>query len=293
MRRHLVRAVAAAALFNAWIAPAGAAERTLAGDRADRDAWPTELTKRPLTLGQGMIEVWAPVQLNASEDADWEPVTLNPSVMFGVTDNWMIGVRHLVGICIGGEDAGCDRVYNDVGAQTRVSIVRGEGLDLALQGGVHVSPLRDDRLWSADAGLLFRAGGGAVAITAAPSVSFGLNDRDTRAFRNTGLAWNLATYDVITNQTTFGNREHLSIPVTLQLQLGEALALVAGASLDGPLDPPTGSFDDFYRIPVGAAVVFTALRYLDVGASLTFPAFGGNADTRDIRFASAFLAFRI
>ncbi|HET8538322.1 MAG TPA: hypothetical protein VFL83_00490 [Anaeromyxobacter sp.] len=291
MRRHLIRAAAAAALLIA--ARASAVEPTLGGPR---DQWPSEITRRPLTLGAGMVEVWAPVQLNASKDADWKPVTSNPSIAFGVTDQWMIGFRHVVGLCIGNEADGCVRGkhYDDVGAFTRISVLRGAGLDAAVQGAVHVSPLSgSDHNWSADASVLLRAGGGAVAVTVQPTVGFGLNDRDTRLSRLTPIAWNFGTYDVITPGSTVGNREHASLPVTLQLQLGPALALAVGASLEGPLNPVVGSFEDYYTIPAGAGVVFTPLRYLDVGATFTFPNFGGKQDTRDVRQLALFVAFRI
>jgi hypothetical protein len=297
MRRHLARAAAAALLVTSTTA-AGAAE--LGGPR---DAWPSEITRRPLTLGAGMVEVWAPLQLNATKDADWEPVTSNPSIAFGVTDKWMIGVRHIVGLCFGGESAGCPEPYDDVGATTRFSLGRGGGLDLALQGAVHAFRIAsgDPRLWSADASVLLRAGGGAFALTVQPTVSFGLNERDALVTRVTPIAWNFGTYDVITPNVTavtpgpssIGNKETISLPVTLQLQLGPAFALAAGASLEAPLDPEVGSFDDYYRIPAGVAAVFTPLRYLDVGASFTFPRFAGNDDTRDVRQLALFAAFRI
>ncbi len=288
MRQMLVCAAAAAALFNT-IAPVHAAESL--GDMRDR--WPTELTKRPLTLGTGMIEIWAPVQLNASKDADWKPVTSNPSIAFGITDEWMIGVRHLVGICFGGADDGCTNVYNDTGAFTRFSVMRGGGLDVAIQAGVDVTRWSEPRNYAANAGLLLRAGGGALALTAEPMVSFGLKDRDTIASRTTAFGWNMGTYDVITPEGTVGNKEHLSVPVTLQLQLGPTLAVVAGASLEGPLNPEVGSFSDFYRIPAGAGLVVTPFKYLDVGATFTFPDFGGKNDTRDTRVLALFVAARI
>lgn len=292
MRRHLVAAAAALLI----IVPAGAAEPTLGGPR---DAWPSEITRRPLTLGAGMVEVWAPLQLNASKDADWKPVTLNPSIAFGITDQWMIGVRHIVGICLGDESDGCAETYDDVGAFTRISMLRGAGLDVALQGAVHLFGVSgDDQLWSADAGVLLRGGGGAVAITAQPTIGFGLNDRDTFLTRLTPIAWNFGTYDIITPGTTtpaatLGNKEHLSVPVTLQVQLGPTLALAVAASVEGPLNPEVGSFEDYYRIPAGVAAVVTPVRYLDVGAGLTFPAFGGKNDTRDLRQLTLFAAFRI
>lgn len=289
MHRMLVRAAAVAAALFTIITPAAAKESL-----GERDRWPTELTKRPLTLGTGMLEVWLPVQLNASEDADWKPVTSNPSIAIGVTDEWMIGVRHLVGICFGGIDQGCANVYNDTGVFTRVSLMRGGGLDVAIQGGFDVTQWSEPRTYAANAGLLLRAGGGALALTAEPSVSFGLNDRDVALrSRITGFGWNMGTYDVLTSEETVGNKEFLSVPVTVQLQLGPVLALVAGASLEGPLNPPSGSFSDLYRIPVGAGFVFTLLKNLDVGATLTFPSFAGNDDTRDQRQLALFVAARI
>jgi hypothetical protein len=298
MRRHLVRAAAAALLVTAT---AGAAEQELGGTR---DTWPTEITRRPLTLGAGMVEVWAPLQLNASEDADWEPISSNPSIMFGITDQWMIGVRHVVGLCFSDEDAGCPEFYDDVGAMTRLSLGRGGGLDVALQGAVHAFRIAsgDPHLWTADASVLLRAGGGAVAVTLQPTVTFGLNERDTLASRFTPIAWNFGTYDVISSSATeevtpgvlaSGNKETVSLPVTLQLQLGSALALAVGASLEGPLDPEVGSFEDYYKIPAGVAAVFTPVPNLDLGASLTFPSFAGSGDTRDVRQLALFAAFRI
>jgi hypothetical protein len=289
MRRHITFAAAAAALLTIT-APALAAEKALGGGHE----FPTELTRRPLTLGAGMVEVWGPVQLNASEDADWKPVTLNPSVNIGITDTWQIGLRHLVGICIGGADDGCPVVYNDIGFTTRFSLGRAAGLDVALQGAFNIAPLRESaRAYSAEAGFLFRAGGGAVALTLEPTVGFGLNDRDTRASRTSPILWNLGTYDIVTPTDTVGNKEQLMVPATLQVQLGHVLALAAGIALEGPLNPETGDFSDFYRVPAGAAVVFTASPNLDIGASFTWPRAFGDNENRDLRSLAAFVAFRI
>ena len=288
MRRILVRAALAASML-APLARAQA-EQTL-GD-VNTNAWPTEITKRPLTLGAGMLELALPVQLNASKGADWKPVTSNPSLAFGITDQWEIGLRSISGLCLGGTSNGCANVYNDVGAFTRVSLGRSSGIDFAVQGGVDYVHITEPTNWAAWAGLVLRGGGGAVGLTIAPSVSFGLKDRDTIPSRNQPIAWNLGSYDLVTNEQTFGNREHLSVPVTLQLQLGPVVALAVGGSLEAPLNPMTSSFSNEYRIPAGAALIVTPLRYLDVGASYTLPALGGNHSTSDVRFLAIFIALR-
>jgi hypothetical protein len=297
MRRHLVRAAAAAALFTVTTA-ALAAEPTTAAQTepllgGPRDRWPTEIARRPLTLARGMFEIAAPLQLNASEGADWEPVTLNPSIAFGVTDSWTLGVRHFVGLCFGGTDAGCPEVYNDVSAFTRLSVLRTGGTEVALHAALDVAPLTDPEAFAAEAGLAVRLGGGMVALTLQPTVGFGLNDRDTRTSRTAPIAWNFGTYDIITPQETVGNKEHLSLPATLHLQLLPTLAVAAGASLEGPLDPEVGDFEDYYRIPVGFAAVLTPIHNLDVGASLTYPNMAGKDDTLDVRQLAVFVAFRI
>jgi hypothetical protein len=289
MRRILVGTVVGMALLVTSGTPARAEQA--AADA--KNAWPSELTKRPLTLAKGMVELWVPVQLNASTNADWKPVTLNPSIAFGINDQWTFGLRHVVGLCIGGTSNGCPDLYNDVGAFTRLAVGRAGGLDLAVQGGLDWIHIHSPRNWAGWAGVLLRGGGrGSFAFTIAPAVSFGLEDRDVIASRAQALGWNAGSYDVVVPEQTFDNREHLSIPVTLQLQLGTSLAVEAGASLEGPLDSTNSSFWDEYRIPAGVAAIFTPLKSLDVGAAFTWPKFLGQHNSSDVRFLTLFLTFR-
>jgi hypothetical protein len=289
LRRILVGTVVGMVLLVARGTPAQA-EQSVADQK---NAWPSEVTKRPLTLARGMLELWVPVQLNASTNADWKPVTLNPSIAFGISDQWTFGVRHIVGLCIGGTSNGCPDLYDDVGAFTRVAVGRAGGLDFALQGGLDWVHIHEPRNWAAWAGLVLRGGGrGSLAFTVAPAVSFGLKDRDVIPSRAQPLSWNVGSYDVVVPEKTFDNREHLSTPVTLQLQLGTSLAVEAGASLEGPLDPMNGSFWDEYRIPVGVAAIFTPLKSLDVGAAFTWPQLLGKNNSSDARAWTLFLTFR-
>lgn len=287
MRTTRVGAVFAA-LFVTFAASAAAQEPILQDDPGQ---WPTEVTRRPLTLGAGMVELSVPVNFNLSKGAEGEPVFLNPSLSFGMSDRWTLGVRHFLGLCLNGASHGCPNTYNDVSVTSRFSLGRASGLDLALGLALNAAPLPNDTSFSGEAGLMIRAGGGALALTLAPTVNFGLNKRDTYGKRF-GVATNLATYDLITPEDVLPNRDWLLVPATLQLQLGPTLALAVSAAVNGPLNPEVGSYGDYYRVPVGVAAVLSPLRYVDLGAGITFPHLAGKSNTADDRFVSVFLAFR-
>lgn len=301
--RFCVAAVAALAAFSTVRAQAGEEETPILGAHGVAD-WPTAVTRRPLTLGAGMAELYVPANINMSRGAEGKPVSSNPTLYFGLTDRWMIGVRHPFGFCIGGKSNGCDKVYNDVSVDTLFSVGRASGIDLGVGLSLNYAPI-DPAAWSGEARVVARAGGGALALTVAPSINFGLNDRDNRAKRAIGTfdiggTYNLvrAIPDPVTRGAVFSadtqNREFLSIPGTLQLQLGPMLAVSGGIAVEGPLDPSVGNFGDFYRVPVSAAVTLTPIRWIDLGASFTFPDLAGKSSKNvDFRSLGVFAAFRI
>jgi hypothetical protein len=81
------------------------------------------------------------------------------------------------------------------------------------------------------------------------------------------------------------------------------VAVSLGTALSGPLyttPPPallgdrtgTGSFSDLYTVPLGAALIVTPTRDIDVGASFTLlNAFGANG-TWDVRSSQLFASYR-
>jgi hypothetical protein len=289
------RCAAVAALLLAAAAHAQSEDEPLLA--TSRENWPTEITRRPLTLAGGMFEITAPLTVDVSSGADWSPWLLAPTLYFGVNDHWMLGVRHLSGLCLGSDsDCGTDK-YNDVSVESVLSVGRGGGLDAALGLAVNYAPI-DPATWSGEARLLLRAGGGAFAFTLAPTVNFGFNDRDTR-IKWSGETFNLGTYN-LTHAVAFAsaaNREVLLVPLTVQLQLGKTLAIAAGSALEGPLNPLTGDFGDYYQIPLQGGAMFTPTPWIDLGASITFlNAFGKETnDTNrwDNRLLTFFAAFRI
>jgi hypothetical protein len=163
-------------------------------------------------------------------------------------------------------------------------------------GAINYAHIHDDPAWSAEVRGVVRAGGGAFAITASPTLNIGLNDRDAGTDLLPGeippLKWTgtpLRSYDVLSLAVTPGNREYLLVPVTLQLQLGHLLAVAAGASLNGPLNAEDLDFGDVYTIPVSVAAVLTLAPSVDLGAALTFPNLAGadfSGDTTSFQLAN-------
>jgi hypothetical protein len=72
-----------------------------------------------------------------------------------------------------------------------------------------------------------------------------------------------------------GNKEFLSVPVTLQLQATSHVALFAGLAVSGPLDPAVGSFSANYSVPMNVGLGFGTSDF-DFGASFILLDLRGN-----------------
>ncbi len=277
-----------------YLHPLAAGAQGLDGGAA-LDRHPVAVVDRPLTLPAGVLEIWAPLGISLSNGAGGEPTYFNPSFSYGVSDVLTIGVRHLLGMCFSGKDGNCPEFYNDVGLDALYALIRSPRIEVAAGAGLSLAPITDPTAVTAEARLPIKIRGRPLALVLSPSLNFGLNERDVRSSsrKRYGITFNAGTYDVIIPAETAPNREVLRIPLTLQLQLRPELAFLAGASLDGALDPAVGSFGDVYRVPVMAGLVFAPVRFVDLGAALTFPDLLGKDGTADDRFLSAFVALRI
>jgi hypothetical protein len=123
--------------------------------------------------------------------------------------------------------------------------------------------------------------GSVAAVTVAPLLNFGLTERDTQATI------------VGTNATTAsGNREVLTVPVTLQVQGTDRLAVAVSTAIAGPLDPQVGGFGDSYTIPLAAEVDYAVTNMLDLGANFSFTNLAGKNSTSDARFGKVFARAR-
>jgi hypothetical protein len=283
MNARSLRAAAAVSLVLAAAAGVarGEEEESILDRPPDKDAWPTELVRRPLTLAQGMFELTLPVNANMAPGAFGEPVFVNPSLYYGVTPNVTVGVRHFVGLCVTGSSHGCGDVYNDVSVDSIWSFVRGQNTDVALGAALNASHL-DPVTLNAEVRVAARYRMGSVAaVTVAPQLNFGLTERDTQATI------------VGTNATTAsGNREVLTIPVTLQVQGTDRLAAAVSTALAGPLDPQVGGFGDAYTIPLAFEADYAVTNMLDLGANFSFTNLAGKNSTSDARFGKVFARAR-
>lgn len=281
MNAHLLRAAVVSSCFLAGL-PAAA--------RAQASSWPTEITRRPLTLPQGMVELWAPLQANVSSGREWKPVFLNPSLYYGVTDEWTVGLRHFVGLCPSGENDGCANAYDDVSVDTVYSFATRGPVHWAARFALDWAPI-DSNTWSAEVGGLARAVFGRISILVAPAISFGLNDRDESA-KVTGTPISLGSYSVILPTVSVDNREYLILPATVQLQAAATLAFVAAIAANGPLNPERGGYGDFYTVPVSLGAVWTPLPNVDVGAHFTWTELAGAENDTSLRIAGIFATWR-
>lgn len=262
--------VAAALSASLALAPPGAAalEAAGGGEAPFRLPFPTELVERPLTLPRGTAEIVLPIDLSLSSDRVASPITFAPSAHYGLTDGLTAGVRHFRGLCVTGTANGCPHVYEDVGVDVLGRLWRGGGVEVAAGASLDAAPI-DPFTLSLGLRVVARWTGGPFAFALAPSLSVGLDDRDGAQVKALPIELPLATYAFGWVQEVTGNREFLTVPATIQVQVFPPLALAAGGALVAPIDPREGTLADYATFPVGAAVIVTPSTF-DVGAAFTF-----------------------
>jgi hypothetical protein len=289
---------AAVAALLAALSAAALAQESVLDRPIEKEGWPEEITRRPLTLAEGMLEVTVPLGIGMSKDRAGKPIFFAPSAYYGVSDALTVGLRHFQGLCVSGGPE-CPKVYADVSVDSIWRVWRGPSTDVAVGVALNASPITDPFALSAEGRVVARVRGGPAALTVAPALEVGLTNRDAAVSRTGPLAFPLATttfgfYE--TFPTAPGNREVLRIPATLAVQATPSLVIALAASLDGPLDPQVGSFSDYYSIPVGAALVLSGDMF-DLGVSFTFLNLLGRQtgvpDRSDLRGAQAFLSYRL
>lgn len=256
---RLLRIVLSAALVLAAVSTRAAEGG--AGTVYPKAQYPyAELVKQPLTLSAGLIRVDVPVEINLTKDQVGEPWNIPLSADFGVTDDLQVGIFHVTGLCLAGEDNGCPNAYDDIGARARYSLHRDPGGQLVLDGGLAISSF-DASTYEAIVGAAYKRTMGNLALELDAAFQFGLNKRDERVVKDV-----------------------YAVGAELQFQVAHGLAAFGNIAFADAIDE-----DVPYAIPVGFGVEYEIVPRVDVGAEFTFENLLGEDSTADERSAAVFV----
>jgi hypothetical protein len=246
---------------------AAADTATAAADTAPVDAPPPK-PGPGLTLGAGQLNVAVNLEINATSDAEGKPTSIAPDVSYGVTDDLTVILVHSTflttgfrggagaGLCLTGEEDGCKRVYNNVGAEALYAVRRGP-LSIAAGGGVHALDL-DAGFHAVKLGARLRYKTGAVFVASSPSVFVALTERGEEM----GVTI---------------NPDRLYVPIMVGYQVTDPVWVALGTGVKGPLQ----GFGDAYQISAGALAGYKLDARMAVGASLIFGRVNRDDDAAD------------
>src|SRR3990172_9892059 len=86
--------------------------------------WPTEETKRPITLTKGMLQINGNIGVSMSKELVGKPIVVTPNVFYGVSDKLTIGLVNS-SLCVTGKDNGCAKAFNSLGLDVIFAFMTG------------------------------------------------------------------------------------------------------------------------------------------------------------------------
>ncbi len=205
------------------------------------DAWPGQLTARPLTPASGLGEL----ELDGSSiSSDGTMLaTFGFAAAFGVTDRLELEAdRHCVIV-----DA-CQA--HQTGVHAKYAIVRSHAFEVAAVAGLEgydVDPDMQDMHFALRLGATFELRSGRVALVAAPSIKVALGVAD-------GF-----------------EQDSILVPLVLEYQATPSLALYARSGIDGWMDDggaPVAGFSSSYAVPLGGGALINVAHCCDVGVEV-------------------------
>ncbi len=248
---------------------------------APMDAAPA--TMPGLTLMKGKIVIGGEtLNIGLFPDNVGKPISIAPSIWYGVSDKLTVGVTHDggttmwtprpalgfatgsilgvpvvlpsgVGICVSGEEGFCGKVYNNISVDGLFSI-KAEKFSLAAHPALDVSNF-DPLILSLRVGVLGTySASEKITVAFDPRIKIGLTERDF-------------------------NKEAIDVPVWLWYHLNEKMGVAVNTGISGPLD----GFGDAFFVPVGLNFTYKANEKLSVGGDFSFLNLigkNGSADSR-------------
>lgn len=247
------------------------------------DVYPLRYIERPLVLPKKMLELHGVLRINLSTDKVAHPITIAPSVSYGVMPKLQIGVVHDPGICVFGKhdfpgtmtevDECKGGIYDDFAVDGKYLLLDKPEKHVAVAGHATLGALTfDPVLMYLRLGALARYTlGSRLAVIADWALRFGLSNRNEGS----------------------GNKETLDLPIQLAIQATDRLVLFFEAGLVTPLEELT----DRYTTSLGAAGLYAFSANLDVGARFELPTLSGGKATgssasADTRQLDLFLTYR-
>lgn len=238
-------------------------------------------TTSPITVvGKGKILIaGSTLNVNMSTDAVAKPISIAPSVWYGVSDKLAVGLTHDggttpysprpfpgLGICLSGEENGCGKVYDNVGVDVLFGIKDEAKMGLAVHGGVIVESF-DPMTLSLRAGVLGKYNASdKLSVVFDPAIFIGLTERDGA--------------EVAPGVTVGGNKEVIDVPVWVWFNVNEKLGAYLHTGINGPLD----GFGDAFLIPLGVGATYKVNEKLGVGGDFHFLGIAGSdAASADFR----------
>ena len=246
----------------------GTAPATGDGSMAPADA----MAPAGLTLMKGKIVVGGEtvnIGLFPDPPGAGKPISLAPSIWYGVSDKLTVGVTHDggttkwtprptvgfttvdvlgvpvpmvsgVGVCVSGTDGGCAKVYNNISIDALFS-VKAEKFSLAAHPALDISSF-DPFTLSLRIGALGRyMANDKISVAFDPRVKIGITERDF-------------------------NKEAIDVPVWVWYQVNEKMGVALNTGISGPLD----GFGDAFFVPVGFNFSMQVNAQLGVGADFSF-----------------------
>ena len=236
----------------------------LSGVARAQGGYPDEYALRPLQLPTGTVQLKVPVIINLSKGSVGSPVFIPFELRLGLTSDLELRIFHPGhGLCVSGRAKGCGRVYNDVGLGMLYSVMREQGMELALLGAVEVASFSSPALLRLDAGMAFKYVHAPFSIAAWPYVGIGLNHRD-------------------------GNGDSINIPVEFAYQLSPPTALFVESGFFGDAH----DFGNSWSSPLGVGINYLLQHGVDLGAEFKFTNLIGNGSGADGRLFLVYFAFR-
>jgi hypothetical protein len=210
-----------------------------------------------LTLSAGAFQATVPVVLNLSKEAVLKPVWIPLDLRYGVTSELTVFAAHNAmgmspafampmvgggGVCLGGEERGCAKLYNNLAIGGMYSLTKNNGVELAALAALDIRSL-DPMYLAIDVGVAFRYVSAPISLTVTPILGVGANKRSEE------------------------NKEMLSVPVQVAFQATPELSVFLDTGIIGR----TKKFGDNYVVPVGIGGAYAVQPGLTVGAEFMLP----------------------